>query len=75
MYHNLDVEMAKAKIKQWELAEKMGVTPTTLSLKLNGKSDLSLRECIFIKKTINSNLPIEILFKPDELFNHKQTIE
>lgn len=74
MYHNLDIEMTRAKIKQWELAEKMGVTPTTLSLKLNGKSDLSLRECIFIKKTINSNLPIEILFEPDELLSQEQTV-
>lgn len=66
MYHNLDAEMARAKIKRRELAEKVGVTPTTLSLKLNGKSDLSLRECIVIKKAINSDLPIEYLFVPDD---------
>lgn len=66
MFHNLDIEMTKAKIKQYELAEKLGITPTTLSLKLNGKSRLSLKECIVIKRAIKSELSIECLFALDE---------
>ena len=42
MYHNLDAEMARAKITRNMLAKQIGRTPTTLSLKLNGKAPLTL---------------------------------
>lgn len=38
MYRNLEAEMARAGITQGQLAKELGITPTTLSLKLNGKS-------------------------------------
>lgn len=50
MYRNLEAEMARAGITQGQLAKELGITPTTLSLKLNGKSNLSLRECVKIKR-------------------------
>lgn len=41
MFKNLDAEMARKKITRASLAEKIHKTPTTLSLKLNGKAPMS----------------------------------
>ena len=49
MFPNLEAEMARYKITQNEIAKILGITPTTLSFKLNGKSSLSLKECVEIK--------------------------
>ena len=38
MYPNLEAEIARAGTTRKSLSEKLGVTPTTLSLKLSGKS-------------------------------------
>ena len=45
MFPNLDAEMARKKITQMALAKKIHKTPTTLSMKLNGKATLTLPEC------------------------------
>lgn len=66
MFHNLEVELAKARINRCKLAELIGVTPTTLSLKLNGKSGLSLKECVAIKKALKSEESIDYLFASEE---------
>lgn len=42
MFPNLEAEMARNKVTQVKLAEILGITPTTLSFKMNGKSTLSL---------------------------------
>ena len=44
MYPNLEAEMARKKITQLAIAECLNVTPTTISLKLNGKAKLMLHE-------------------------------
>ena len=62
MYPNLDAEMARIKLTRQALAKELGMTPTTLSLKLNGKFDLSLSECVEIKKILKTELSIEYLF-------------
>ena len=46
MFPNLEAEMARNKVTQVKLAEILGITPTTLSFKMNGKSTLSLKECV-----------------------------
>jgi len=66
MFHNLEVEMAKARVTQYKLAEMIGITPTTLSMKLNGKSGLSLKECVVIKKVLNSTESIDYLFATED---------
>lgn len=66
MYRNLEAEMARVKITQAYLAKQLGITPTTLSLKLNGKSNLSLKECVQIKKILNTEETIDYLFAEDE---------
>lgn len=52
MYPNLEAEMARKKMTRVELAEMLGITPTTLGNKLNGKTTLSLPECLAIKKCL-----------------------
>ena len=66
MYPNLNAEMARAGITRSALAEKLGITPSTLSLKLNGKSELSFGECVRIKKIIGTDIKIEQLFAAGE---------
>lgn len=65
MYRNLEAEMARAGVTQAQLAKELGITPTTLSFKLNGKSNLSLRECVKIKHFLNSHETVDYLFAED----------
>lgn len=66
MYPNLEAEMARRKISRLHLARELSITPTTLSLKLNGKSDLSLRECVRIKRVLNTEETVDYLFETEE---------
>lgn len=65
MYPNLEAEMARKKVTRAELAEKLNMTPTTLGNKLNGKSDISLPECLAIKATLKLTMTVDELFKSD----------
>lgn len=65
MFPNLDAELARMKMTRKELAAEIGVTATTLSLKLNGKTDISLSECLHIKEAIKSDKSVDYLFATD----------
>ncbi len=62
MYRNLEAELARQNITKKELATKLGKTPTTMCLKLNGKANLTLKECIEIKNVLHTSMSIEELF-------------
>ncbi len=62
MFPNLDAEMARKKITRLVLAERIHKSPTTVSLKLNGKAPITLNECIEIKEAIESECTIDYLF-------------
>ena len=66
MYRNLEAEMARAGITQGRLAEELRITPTTLSLKLNGKSNLSLQKCVKIKRFLKSEETLDYLFAAED---------
>lgn len=66
MFPNLEAEMARSKITQAKLAEMLGITPTTLSFKLNGKSTLSLKECVEIKRKAFPEKTLDYLFETEE---------
>ena len=66
MFPNLEAEMARSKITHLQMAEMLGVTPTTLSFKLNGKSSLSLKECVLIKQLMFPDKTLDYLFATDE---------
>lgn len=72
MFPNLDAEMARRKITRVLLAEKIHKTPTTLSLKLNGKAPITLVECLEIKKAIGTDLSIDYLFSTDYKTQRKE---
>lgn len=66
MYSNLEAEMARYKITQAQIAKELGITATTLSLKLNGKSNLSLKECVKIKQILGTDVSVDYLFAESE---------
>ena len=66
MFPNLEAEMARKKKTQVKLAEILKITPTTLSFKLNGKSTLSLKECVEIKRKAFPDKTLDYLFATEE---------
>ena len=54
--------MARSKITQAKLADILDVTPTTMSFKLSGRSSLSLRECVEIKRKAFPDKTLDYLF-------------
>lgn len=62
MFPNLEAEMARSKITQAKLADILDVTPTTMSFKLSGRSSLSLRECVEIKRKAFPDKTLDYLF-------------
>ena len=58
MYFILERELKKNSITREQLAEKLGISISTISCKLNDKSEFSIKECRKIKeilKKINVN--------------------
>lgn len=62
MFNNLIAEIARNKLTQNDLAKVLGVTPKTISNKINGKSDFTLTEINAIKNLLPSGLTLEYLF-------------
>lgn len=69
MYPNLNAERARYNITLETLANSVGVTLSTLSLKLKGKYPITLIEAKKIKKAIGTSLPLEILFSEEAIEN------
>ncbi len=62
MYKNLEAELSRNGLTKGELAKLLKIQPTTLSNKLNGKSELKFSEAIQIKSILKVDIPLEILF-------------
>lgn len=54
-YQKLKGFMRERSIVYADIAELLGVTPTTVSLKVNGQSDFSLSEAKLIKATYGAS--------------------
>ncbi len=63
MYVNLRYELMVKRISQRCMADKLGIGPNTMSEKMTRKKDFKLQECLKIKKILNTDLPVEELFK------------
>lgn len=63
MYRNAKAEMARLGLTLEAVSGAMGITIGTLSMKLNGKSPMLLREAKQFKAIVKSDLPLEILFE------------
>ncbi|NOW85348.1 transcriptional regulator with XRE-family HTH domain [Clostridium beijerinckii] len=66
MYNNLEAELRRRKIKRKDLADKLNLTISTVSLKLNGKAPITLHEAKLIKQILNVDIPLEDLFNPSQ---------
>lgn len=66
MYNNLEAELKRKKIRRIDLAKKLGIAISTVSEKLNGKSDISLALAYKIKRILETDMPIEELFLTEE---------
>lgn len=67
MYKNLKAEMSRYNIKNEDIASKLNITPSTASLKVNGKARVLVNEAwliqdLFLEKA-NVNFTIDYLFK------------
>ena len=62
MYPNVNAEMARHNITQAMLADEINVTKSTMSLKLSGKSPITLDEAFKIKDALMTRLTIDALF-------------
>jgi DNA-binding XRE family transcriptional regulator len=71
MYRNLEAELARQGITKTKVANELGITLGTLSLKLKGKYNVTLSEAIKIKNILDVDLPIEYLFAISD--NNKST--
>lgn len=70
MYSNLDAELKRKDITRGELARQMKLTPSTMSLKLNGKSEISLKEAIV--GCWNTRLFVVLILGADEVVQWNQ---
>lgn len=62
MYINLLAEMSRKNISRTELSDKTGIKYTTLTDKLNGKTNFTVEEAIKIRKSAFSEFEYEYLF-------------
>lgn len=62
MYKNIEAEIARNDLTRKEIAETLGLSISTVSLKLNGKASITLNEAIKLKKLLKTNMPLEELF-------------
>lgn len=67
MFPNLEAEMARRHINKNSLSKKINMPPTTLGHKLNGKSKITLLECISIRNAVDAELSIDYLFEIEEV--------
>lgn len=65
MYPNLKAEMARKGVTLSVLADYLGITIGTLSLKLNGKYPITWDEAIKIKKFLGVDISLEVLFSEE----------
>lgn len=63
MYPNVRGEMARKRLTLEPIAKELNITITTLSLKLNGRAPITLNEAKAIKRILETDIPLEILFE------------
>lgn len=63
MYRYVEAALKLKNMTQGDLARLLNITPSTLSLKLNGKSPLTLNEAKEIKRVLEVEQPLDTLFE------------
>lgn len=62
MYPNLRAEKARTNVADKDLAAAIGMSASTYSAKVNGKTEFTLAECKAIKAELGTELTLEELF-------------
>lgn len=63
MFKNLKAEFVRDGLTLEVVAKELGITVSTLSLKMNGKYPFTLNEAKKIKNILKADIPLEILFE------------
>ena len=63
MYLNVKAEIKRRNLTLEDVAQDLNIRTSTLSLKLNGKAPITLKEAKAIKDYLNSDIPLEELFE------------
>jgi transcriptional regulator with XRE-family HTH domain len=66
LYENLKFEMQKAGISNEQIAEDLGIHRNSVGNKINGNSDFTVQEAIFIKNYRFPQFTFEYLFKKNK---------
>ena len=67
MYPNLEAELKRRRIRRSDLAKRLGVGISTISEKMQGKSDFSIRMAFEIQQLVGQDIPIETLFAKEPM--------
>lgn len=62
MYKRIEAQIILSGVSRKELAQALGMSYNTLNLKLSGKRDFSLAEAVEVKRLLNAQDPVEMLF-------------
>ncbi len=63
MYPNLRAELSRKGLTLRIVSKWLGVTVSTLSLKMRGKYPFTLNEAVTIKKRLGVTIPLDELFE------------
>lgn len=66
MYGNLKAEMARKNVTALTLSEKTGIRYQTLTAKIAGSSQFTIKEARAIRDALNPDLTIDELFDDEE---------
>lgn len=66
MFPMLKAEMSRAQVTGTKLADFLGITQATLSMKMNGKRDFTMAEAKSTKDYLESKLSLDELFSTAE---------
>lgn len=66
MYTNLEAEIVRKKLSKEVIANTIGKTYTTFTLKLNGKYSFTYDEALIIQESFFPECDLKTLFKRDD---------
>ena len=66
MYRVLEAEMVLNDVKRQDLADELDLTLATVSLKLNGKAPITMKEARLIKQRVGTTKTLDELFADEK---------
>lgn len=63
MFRNLEAELKRKNLTRSDLADYLGLSPSTISLKMNRRNEFTLKEAFAIKDNFFPEAEFEYLFE------------